>query len=142
MIRHQLAVYSPISAGGLLRAAGAAFEPPAAATARLSALLRQVYEADEAILVGSGSQALQLAITESARSYADAPIVALPAFTCYDVATAAVGAGFPVILFDVNPATLEPDFESVRAALQAGARIVVVSPLYGFPVDWTTLTSL
>ncbi len=62
--------------------------------------------------------------------------MALPAFTCFDVATAAVAAALPVVLYDIDPATLAPDFDSLELCLQQGARVVVVSPLYGMPVDW------
>jgi hypothetical protein len=62
-------------------------------------------------------------------------IVALPAYCCYDVATAAVGANARVALYDVLPKTLGPDFESLRRAMEAGARTLVVAHLYGIPVD-------
>jgi hypothetical protein len=39
-------------------------------------------------------------------------------------------------LYDVDPNTLAPDLDSLGRALAAGARAVVVSPLYGIPVDW------
>jgi dTDP-4-amino-4,6-dideoxygalactose transaminase len=61
--------------------------------------------------------------------------VALPAYSCYDLATAADGAGAEVVLYDVDPATLGPDWESLREALRRGAIAVVVAHLYGVPVD-------
>ena len=61
--------------------------------------------------------------------------VALPAYGCYDLATAADGAGFPVLLYDLDPATLAPDPASLRAALDQGARAVVLAHWYGVPAD-------
>jgi dTDP-4-amino-4,6-dideoxygalactose transaminase len=41
----------------------------------------------------------------------------------------------PVLLYDVDPHTLAPDLEQVRAALNQGAAAIVVVHLYGYPVD-------
>jgi dTDP-4-amino-4,6-dideoxygalactose transaminase len=59
----------------------------------------------------------------------------MPAYSCYDVATAAQGAGAPVLLYDLDPHTLAPDLAAVRAALRHGAAAIVVAHLYGCPVD-------
>jgi hypothetical protein len=71
-----------------------------------------------------------------------ASTVALPAFTCFDVAAAAVGARARIRFYDLDPGTLAPDLTSLERALERGTRIAVVSPLYGFPVDWDALTEL
>ncbi|MET0399208.1 MAG: DegT/DnrJ/EryC1/StrS family aminotransferase, partial [Longimicrobiaceae bacterium] len=137
-LRHQLAVYSPVSlrAGG--RAAGDALLRGADPRAPLLAELLRDYAAGSGALCGSGTQALQLALVEARRRGGDAP-VALPAFSCYDVAAAAVGAGVRVALYDVDPGTLAPDPESLERVLAAGARTVVAGPLYGVPLEWDTL---
>jgi dTDP-4-amino-4,6-dideoxygalactose transaminase len=66
-------------------------------------------------------------------------IVGLPAFQCYDLVSAAVGADVQVALYDIDPATLAPDPDSLRRLVAAGARVVVIAPLYGIPVPWDTL---
>jgi dTDP-4-amino-4,6-dideoxygalactose transaminase len=141
-LRHQLAVYSPISPRAVGAAAVAALVGGGDSVGRLEGLLRREYAADDVLLCGSGTQALQVAI-EAARGEAgrDAA-VALPAFSCFDVASAAIGAGGPVILYDLDPPSLSPDLESLDRALAAGARIVVVAPLYGVPVDWDAIEDL
>ncbi|MGH7463533.1 MAG: DegT/DnrJ/EryC1/StrS family aminotransferase [Longimicrobiales bacterium] len=139
--RTQLPVYSPLSIGALARATMMAFTPGADPCAALSALLAREYGADGVLLTDSGTHALQLAIRAGLAS-CDAPVAALPAFTCYDVATAAVGAGAGIVVYDIDPATLAPDPDSLEAALKRGARTVVVSPLYGIPVDWEAIESL
>jgi dTDP-4-amino-4,6-dideoxygalactose transaminase len=118
--------------------------PHAAETAKqnLRALLQNEFSAYGVLLTASGTQALQLAIKLAASGLGQVSSVALPAFTCYDVASAAVGAGHPIRLFDLDPATLAPDLDSVRKVLEQGARIIVISPLYGFPVDWDELSNL
>lgn len=68
--------------------------------------------------------------------------LALPAYSCYDVATAAVGADVPVILYDLEPRTLTPDLDSLRDAVDDGAVAVVVTHLYGIPVDMDPVLEL
>lgn len=129
----QLPVYSPVTFrslwAGLAGALG--FGDP---LARLQALLMDEYGCRDLILTDSGTSALRLAI-QSAIERTGSDIVALPAYCCFDVATAAVGAGARVALYDVRPDTLGPDFETLREALESGARSVVVAHLYGIPVD-------
>ena len=110
--------------------------------AKLRTILAQEYQAEGVVLTDSGTSALGLAI-QWALADADPPgIVALPAFSCYDIATAAVGADARVVLYDLDPETLAPDMQSLEAALHSGARAVVVAPLYGVPVEWESVASL
>lgn len=104
-------------------------------------MLLEDYHADDVLICGSGTQALQLALTMAADGMANRTI-ALPAYGCYDLASAAVGADVRVCLYDVNPATLAPDPDSVRSAIAAGARTIVAAPLFGVPIDWDVLRTL
>lgn len=140
VIRYQLPVASPVSLGALIRTSvGAGFSR---AHDQLTTLLSREYHADRVVLCGSGTQALQLAITLAWRRTGMRGRVVLPAFACYDLATAAIGAGVPVTFFDVDPARLAPDLETLERALRRGASVVVVAPLYGVPVDWTAVSML
>jgi len=103
------------------------------------ALVRLLYQADDAVLAGSGTQALTLALRAAATTLGGPQVVALPAYACYDVATAAVAVNARIALYDMNPATLAPDLASLTATLAEGARVVVVAPLYGMPVDWDAI---
>ena len=140
--RHQLPVYAPLSPGALLRAVGTAVVPGADPLAELRSLLVRDYRAEGALLTDSGTHALELAIRAGLETAGTRRIVALPAFTCYDVATAAVGADADVALYDIDPETLAPEPASLEAALKSGAGVVVVSPLYGIPVDWDAIEAL
>lgn len=140
VIRYQLPVASPVSIGALFKTAvGAGLS---SAHDQLAALLTREYQADRVVLCGSGTQALQLAITTAWRRTGMRGRVVLPAFACYDLATAAIGAGVPVSFYDVDPARLSPDLETLEQALQRGASVVVVAPLYGIPVDWAAVSTL
>jgi dTDP-4-amino-4,6-dideoxygalactose transaminase len=104
--------------------------------------LAREYDADQLILCGSGTQALHLSLQAAGQRLGGSATVALPAFTCFDVATAAVAYGESVALYDIDPDTLAPDFDSLRGVLDDGARIVVISPLYGIPVDWDAVEKI
>jgi len=140
MIRQQLPAYSPLFPGALLRAAFRAALRPGGERAALERLLAERYQANQVLLTASGTHALQtaLALAASAAPWSGRP-VALPAYTCYDMATAAVGAGVAVTFYDIDASTLCPDADGVRRALAYGAGVVVANSLYGFPLDWTWL---
>ena len=139
--RSQLAVYSPIRARSILAGLRPLFGHRNALKS-LTDLLRTQYAADAVVLVDSGTNALQLAMESAIANISGTPIIALPGFSCFDIATAAVGANAKVILYDIEPGTLAPDEDSLRKALGAGAQIVVVAPLYGMPVPWDRLRTI
>jgi dTDP-4-amino-4,6-dideoxygalactose transaminase len=142
-IRHQLAVYSPISISAPVRGVAAALRITQDPRPALVELLRREYDAAAVLLTGSGTQALQVAIATAVKQAGGNDVtVALPAFSCFDVASAAIGAGVSTALYDLDPVTLSPDLESLERVLAGGARVAVVAPLYGIPVDWEALESL
>jgi perosamine synthetase len=136
-LRQQLPAYSPFALRHLLHAARANGD----VAADVRRLLLSEYAADDVLICGSGTQALQLALQLAQQEMAS-PVVALPGYGCYDLASAAIGARSRVCLYDLDPATLGPDMDSVHAAIAAGARTIVAAPLYGVPVDWAALSSL
>jgi perosamine synthetase len=138
--RHQPPVHSPIPFRGVPAAAAAALHVGRDPRPLLSKIVSQDLGADRVILCGSGTQALQLALLV-ARQWTASDAVALPAFSCYDVASAAVGSGARIHLYDLDPATLGPDLDSLRRALEEGARTVIVAPLCGIPLDWDALVA-
>lgn len=141
-MHHQLPAYSPVSAKAAILAAGQLFDLGDDPRPTLQTLLEREYDAHTVLLSGSGTQALTIAIQEARRREDPKAPIALPAFSCFDVASAAVGAEARVSLYDLDPATLGPDLESLERVLRAGAGVVVVAPLYGIPVDWQALALL
>ena len=140
MIRHQLPVYSPLPLAALLQALRGRLPNGENPLVVLSELLAEERKAEGVILFGSGTQALQVALRVAVDLVGGE--VALPAYSCFDVATAAVGAHVPVRFYDVDPGTLGPDLASLDAALEAGARVVVAGPLYGIPLDWAPVQEI
>jgi perosamine synthetase len=141
MLRRQLPVYSPVSVASLRSAVLHGLGPVGDDQVDLRAMLERDYSADHVLLFGSGTQALQVALRLAMNQVEDA-VVALPAFTCFDVAAAAVGARARIRLYDLDPNTLGPDIGSLERILEQGVRIAVIAPLYGFPVDWDAVAVL
>lgn len=131
MLRRQLPAWSPIGAAAI--AAGLAARGDESVLARLGQELEAQFEAERAVLTGSGTVALTVAIR--ALRGVGSPRVALPAYACYDLATAAVGAQARVVLYDLDPRTLGPDPDSLSRAVRDGVDGVIVAHLYGVPVD-------
>ncbi len=132
-------VHSPLSLSALGSGLLALGSSRGAETAPAQ-LLRAHYGAREVVLTDSGTAALTLALRAAAR--ANGAPVALPAYGCFDLATAAVGAAASVLLYDLEPATLGPDLRSLRRALEQGVRTIVVAHLYGLPVDYRAVEDL
>ena len=135
--RHQVPVHSPVSAAALLagaRVAVARNGRSALAEARVVALLQERYSPRDVVLMESGTAALTAALLGVLSDRAGAA-VAMPAYGCFDLATAADGANAPVRLYDTDPRTLAPDLAQLRATLRHGAAAIVAVPLYGYPLD-------
>ena len=137
--RHQVPVRSPLSAAALVAGAQAAMGNgrSEAAVARLTTLLRERYAPVATLLTDSGTTALRAALVGAMSAVKEraGAAVALPAFCCYDLATAANGADVPVVLYDTDPHSLAPDLASLQVALRRNVGAVVVVHLYGYPVD-------
>ena len=137
--RRQLPVSSPIVASSLAAAVWPAVVRRTRRVLDAAALVRETFDTPQVALTDSGTSALVLAlrIAVGARG-----VVAMPAYACVDLAAAARFARVRVHLYDVDPHTLGPDLDSVSAALDKGARAVVVAHLYGFPADVPAVRAL
>ena len=94
--------------------------------------LRRRYDATEVLLTDSGTSALAIALRALAGR---GGVVAFPGYGCIDLTAAAIRAGVQVRLYDLDPATLSPDLDSVRNVIQRGVDAIVVAHLYGYPAD-------
>lgn len=135
--RYQLPVRSPVEPGAVLR--GLLKRHRAGAVETLARELAVQYGARLVVPAASGTVALTLAIARSCDS--GQPTVALPAWGCPDLATAALGAGARARLYDLDPSTLGPDQDSFQIASQ-GADAAVVAHFYGVPVDHRPLVPI
>ena len=133
-LRRQLPVYSPLALGSITTGIGAAFAGEHAVR-DIGRRLDERYGPHDLTLTDSGTSALALALA------AVGGPAAVPAFCCFDIATACDGAGIAPILYDLDPATLAPGRESLARALAAGAKSVVAVHLYGVPVSIPRITA-
>jgi perosamine synthetase len=139
MWRRYPPVLSPVSTRALVHGMGAAIGLRRGSHSAVAAILRHRYGATDALLTDSGTSALILALQ---KMLPRGGTVAYPAYACIDITAAAVATGVRVRLYDLDPATMSPDLDSVRATLRRGADAIVVAHLYGYPADITGVQKL
>jgi dTDP-4-amino-4,6-dideoxygalactose transaminase len=139
--RRQLPVSSPIAPRALAVATVAALlgDSDGAGINALSMALARRFGATAVALTDSGTSALVLALQ---MAVAPEGTVALPAYACVDLLAAAKRAGIRVRFYDVDPLTMSPDLDSVRATLARGVDAIVAAHLYGYPADMPALRAL
>lgn len=145
--RRQLPVHSPLSLSALAGGVGASLGGAGRDRRRVERWIRDRYRPGDLLLTDSGTSALALAMAASVRARPGLPIL-LPAYSCYDLVSAAMAARVTVRWYDIDPATLQPDSDSLDAALLGDAAGVVIVHHYGIPVDldrvigrWTARSS-
>jgi hypothetical protein len=132
-------VLSPVSVGALGRGALTAAGVRHAPRQTVIATIADRFDASRVVLTDSGTSALTLALRLTGHSGRP---VALPAYSCIDLITAAQGANVTVRLYDLDPRTLGPDLNSLRRALDRGVGAIVVAPLFGYPVDYGAVIAM
>jgi len=124
-------VHSPVFPGALPAAIAAAWGWRVPDRDGIVEALKARYDASDALLTDSGTSALILALQTIGRG----ATVAYPAYGCFDLTTAALGAGMCVRLYDLDPQSLSPDLDSVREVIRRGVDAIVVAHLYGYAAD-------
>ena len=137
--RHQLAVAPRITLSSLARAAFTQLGRQSLAVSELEAKLREKFSASTCVLTDSGTSALVLALR---LLLPHGGVVGLPGYGCVDLTSAVKFAGLKVRLYDVDPATLSPDIESVHGLLERGVNALLVAHFYGYPADVPAVKSL
>src|SRR5210317_1112301 len=84
---------------------------------RFRSELKDFYGVKHCFLVSSGKAALTLILRALHDLYPDRDEVLIPAFICYSVPSAIVRAGLKVKLCDVNPDTLDFDYDQLKELL-------------------------
>lgn len=127
-------VHSPLDAACIATAAFASASAPAQLVAALTEALEVQPDAGRLLLTDCGTSALALAIRAAATAAPGRP-VALPAYACFDLVSAALAADVPMTFYDVDPHTLAPEPASVADAMGAGVSSLVIVHQYGLRVD-------
>ena len=105
--------------------------------------LRELYTVPETVVFGSGKDALSALFQLIAGEKAN-PLVAISAYTCPDIAAAALRAGCKVFPIDTLEDSLEPDPTAISSEQLEKLHALVLSNLYGLPdslAPWLQLFS-
>ena len=108
-----------------------------AETDRFTSEIEAYFNVEHCFLLSSGKAALAIILKALKAMHPGCDEVLVPAFTCYSVPSAIVRAGLKVRLGDVNPETLDFDFEQLKTHVQSESRLLaVVCPhLFAMPAD-------
>ncbi|HET9515837.1 MAG TPA: DegT/DnrJ/EryC1/StrS family aminotransferase, partial [Gemmatimonadales bacterium] len=109
-------VHSPVTRASLAAGFLAAVRGDRGARERVQRALGTFYGVTRVLLTDSGTSALTLAMG-SAMATTGRKLIALPGYCCYDLVTALNGAGAEVVFYDIDPATLNPEWSSFESAL-------------------------
>jgi dTDP-4-amino-4,6-dideoxygalactose transaminase len=94
--------------------------------------VRQYFDARHVFLVSSGKAALTLALLALKSSSAKTEVI-IPAYTCFSMPAAVLGAGLQPKLCDINPSTFDFDHALLESALNDNTLCVVAHHLFGIP---------
>jgi dTDP-4-amino-4,6-dideoxygalactose transaminase len=110
---------------------------------RLREELRHHFKKKHCFLVSSGRAALVLVLLALKEAHPDRDEVLMPAFACYSIPSAIVRAGLKVRLCDIDPDTLDFDFEQLAEKMD-NPHLLCVIPihLFGLPADIERLKKL
>jgi dTDP-4-amino-4,6-dideoxygalactose transaminase len=100
--------------------------------------LKEYFGVGHCFLVSSGKAALTLILRALKDMYPQRDEVLIPAFTCYSVPSAIARAGLKVRLCDINPDTLDFDFEQLAMSLERsadGLLAIISAHLFGLPAN-------
>lgn len=95
---------------------------------------RKYFETGHVFLVSSGKAALAL-ILSGLHAMTGRTKVIIPAYTCYSVPSAVIKAGLEIVLCDLDPETLDFDYELLESLADRETLCVVSTHLFGIPSD-------
>ena len=125
MQRHLAPTAAPVSLADFGRAIFSLFQAEPSRVS-LEAEIKRHFGVGHVFLLSSGKAALAIIVEAFATMSARRKVV-IPAYTCYSVPSAIVRAGGEVVLCDVDPHTLDFDFDQL-ARLVDGQTLCIVSP--------------
>ena len=68
--------------------------------------------------------------------------VLIPGYTCYSVAASIAKAGLKIKAYDLDPATLQPDFNSLRKSTSGKTLAIIFQHLFGIPTPVNELEEI
>jgi len=141
MSRSTFRLVPPVGAPVPVRTVLPSFREGAAGPQGLSDALAERLGVRAPFFVSSGRAALAV-LLQAMRQSSERREVILPAYTCFSVASAVARAGLTIRLCDVDPTTLDLDFNALVRLDLGKALCIVPSGLYGLPGDLVGLEGL
>lgn len=106
------------------------------AVERFRSQLKAYFQVRHCYLLSSGKAALTMILQALKKIHPEKDEVLIPAFTCYSVPSAIVRAGLKVGLCDIDPQTLDFDYEQLPSRLSDQRLLcVLLTHLFGLPAD-------
>jgi dTDP-4-amino-4,6-dideoxygalactose transaminase len=102
---------------------------------QLKATLIQYFNAKQVFLLCSGKAALTTALRALNSLSPERDEVIVPAYTCYSVPSAILKAGLKVILCDIDPSTMDFDYNSLAKKISSNTLCIIPTHLFGIPAD-------
>ncbi len=99
------------------------------------AAIKEMLGVKHCFLVSSGKTALYLILKALSKNNTERNEVLIPAYTCYSVPSAIVKAGLKVRLCDVEPTTLDFDYNYLKKIPLKNVLAIVPSNLFGLGSD-------
>lgn len=104
--------------------------------------IKEYFSVKHVFLVSSGKAGLTLILRALNSLHPDRNQVLIPAYTCFSVPSAIIKAGLKVTLCDIDPATLDFDYELLGRSLNNKILCVVATHLFGIPSDMDKIRSI
>lgn len=133
MQRHLAPTAAPVSVADLGRAILGLFQAQRYRV-RLETELKRYFSVGHVFLLSSGRAAL-VTIVEAFATTSSRRKVIIPAYTCFSVPSAIVRAGGQVVLCDVDPHTLDFDFDHLQRIVDSETLCIVSPHLLGQTAD-------
>ena len=100
------------------------------------------FSAEHVFFAGSGRAALALLFSALRERYPERDEVLIPAYVSFSVPAAVACSGCRIALYDLDPASLTPDYESLRESLSERTLAVVACHQFGLAFDLAPLAAL
>lgn len=106
--------------------------------------LKDYFNVKHCFLLSSGKAALTVSLMALRKISPEHDEVLIPAYTCYSVPASIIRAGLKIRICDIDPETLDFDYEELQAHLTDSKRILCVIPthLFGILADVKRVQSL
>ena len=97
--------------------------------------LKAYFGVRHVFLVSSGKAGLYITLQALQQLHGQKTRVIVPAYTCFSVPSAIVKAGLSVSLCDINPTTLDFDYDLLEQELTEETLCIIPNHLFGIPSD-------